>query len=195
VKDIMINSISKSYGEKRVLSGLSLALPAGSRTALMGPSGCGKTTLANILLGLVPPSGGEVQNLPARLSAVFQEDRLIGCLSPFANLRFAAGRSVGEREMTACLAELGISGEDAARSASGLSGGMKRRVAIARALLVPFDLIILDEPFQGLDDATRAQAAHCIARRAAGKTMLLITHSREEAALLNAAVVQMPPLL
>jgi len=74
--DIVIKSLTKSFGDKAVLSDFSAVIPGGKATCLMGPSGAGKTTLVNIILGLVKPDGGSISGVPEKISAVFQEDRL-----------------------------------------------------------------------------------------------------------------------
>lgn len=187
MQDIIIKNISKSFGEKQVLSDFSAVLPRGKCSVIRGASGSGKTTVGNILLGLVTPDSGEIQNLPALCAAVFQEDRLCESFSVLSNLRFAVGSKVPREELLACLRALGIA-DRADSPVSGLSGGMKRRVAIARALMSEFDLLILDEPFKGLDeDAIRAAAAE-IKKRTEGKTVLLITHSSFEGEIMGDGV-------
>jgi NitT/TauT family transport system ATP-binding protein len=90
---IALDGITKSYGEKRVLSGVTLVVPAGEVTALTGRSGSGKTTLARILLGLERPDGGRVEcPRSIRRAAVFQEDRLIEHMSALDNLRLVGCR-------------------------------------------------------------------------------------------------------
>lgn len=181
--DIAIKNISKAFGEKTVLENFSAVLPKGKCSVIRGASGSGKTTLANILLGLVTPDSGEIENLPKLRSAVFQEDRLCESFSALSNLRFAVGSRPANEELLSCLAALGI-GDRANSPASSLSGGMKRRVAIARALLCSFDLLVLDEPFKGLDEEAMRAAAAEIKKRTQNKTVLLITHSSFEGELL-----------
>jgi NitT/TauT family transport system ATP-binding protein len=189
VQDIVVKHLYKAYDGRTVLRDISFTLPRGERRALMGPSGCGKTTLFRLLLGLERPDGGEICGLPARISAVFQEDRLCEELSAYRNLRITLPPSeVGESDIRDMLAALGL-GEDSDRPVSELSGGMKRRVAIARALLLPATLLLLDEPFRGLDEATRARVAAVISAACADRTVLLITHDREEASLLCAPLL------
>lgn len=180
---IALKNIEKSFGEKHVLSGVSLALPTGEVTALMGASGSGKTTLFRILLGLEVPDAGELVGLEGlRISAVFQEDRLLDRLTAVGNIRFVGGTNAEE-----LLAELSLLEET--KAVRSFSGGMKRRVALARALSVPFDLLLLDEPFRGLDENARQAAAESVLRHSRGKTVLLITHDRREAELLNARII------
>ena len=175
---IVCKDIYKSYGEKEVLRGFSHAFEPGSVTAVTGPSGCGKTTLVSIVAGLVIPDSGSVENAPQNISAVFQEDRLIDGHDVRANIRFACGNIAPER-VAETLDALGL--EDEYRTdVSSLSGGMRRRVAIARALLAPYDLLILDEPFKGLDETLKAKVASYVAECAKGKTVIFITHDISE---------------
>lgn len=185
---LALYEVTKRYGAQTVLEHFSLRVAAGERAALMGPSGCGKTTVVRLLAGLECPDAGRVSREGA-LSLVFQEDRLLPALTPAGNLRLVAGRAASPR-LEALLARLGL--EDSLRKpVRELSGGMRRRVAIARALAVPFDALLLDEPFKGLDAETRRAAARVLLEEAAGRTILLVTHDPAEAGLLAARVIQM----
>lgn len=189
MRDIIITSLCKSFGEKAVLSGLTAVIPAGRTTAVMGPSGGGKTTLANLLLSLLPPDSGEISGLPDRRAAVFQEDRLFEGFSALSNLRAVAGRG-RDAELRECLAALGLEG-DTAKPVSQLSGGMRRRVAIARALVADAELTVMDEPFKGLDGATRLSVMQYVKTRLEGRTLLLITHDPSEAEFFGAGVINL----
>ena len=90
------------------------------------------------------------------------------------------------------LRELGLDEDDIRRPAAVLSGGQRRRAALARAVLADGDLVLLDEAFKGLDEATAAQAIDFVRRRTQGKMVLAVTHSAAEAAALGARVVEMP---
>ena len=183
--DIQVKNISKGYGEKQVLSCFSACFPQGEVSAVMAPSGRGKTTLLRLILGLEKPDAGEITGVPEAKSALFQEDRLCPELSVLGNIRMVTGRAVPEEEIRRLLGFLGLE-ESAGTPACRLSGGMARRAALARALLYPGELLVLDEPFNGLDSAARERAAQAIVRYAAGRTILLVTHRREELELLNA---------
>lgn len=186
---IILERVSKRYGGKAVLSGFDLALPEGGRTCLMGPSGSGKTTLVRLLAGLEKPDAGRVASIRP-LSLVFQEDRLLAHLSALNNLRFVCGKA-REPEARALLGALGLD-EAGDKPVCRFSGGMQRRVALARALLFPFSLLLLDEPFKGLDREMRQTAAELILSRCEGKTLLMVSHDEEEAALLGAEIIRLP---
>ena len=183
--DIVLNSLRKSYDGRPVLTDYSDVFEAGQVHAIMAPSGRGKTTLLRLILGLEVPDAGSITGVPRRKAAVFQENRLCPGLSVLGNIRAVVGRRVPEGEILVLLDRLGLA--DSARLPAGsLSGGMARRAALARALLYRGELLTLDEPFTGLDEENRLAAAEAIRAYSAGKTVLLVTHRQEDAALLHA---------
>jgi NitT/TauT family transport system ATP-binding protein len=190
VMDIVVKNVCKSFGDKKVLENFNACFSAGSRTCIMGPSGCGKTTLAHILLGIVKPDSGSVEGILRKMSAVFQEDRLSEDFSVLSNVRMVTEKSVSKAEIEACFSALGLE-KSIHLPVRELSGGMKRRVAIARALLTDSDLIVMDEPFKGLDDTTKQQVISYIRQKTAGKTLLLISHDEEDAPAFEANILRM----
>jgi len=173
--------LSKSFDGKTVLQNVSCRLEKGVHYSLMGPSGCGKTTLLNLFLGLIKPDEGVIRRAPdMKMSAVFQENRLLEHMTAAANVSLVSKASPAEIE--ALLLELGISSESLPQPVSTYSGGMKRRVALARALLAEYDVLLLDEPYKGLDAETRDRVMNTVRKRTKGKTVLLITHDLEETA-------------
>lgn len=190
--EIVLDAVSKSYGEKQVLERFSCRIPQGSAAALMAPSGAGKTTLLRLLLGLERADTGVIRGVPRERSVLFQEDRLCPGLSVLANIRMVTGRRVPEEEILQLLAMLGLKAE-AHSPAHTLSGGQARRAALARALLHPGELLVLDEPFAGLDEATRHQTAETITRYRRGRTLIVVTHADEDRALLGTEqLIQIP---
>lgn len=188
--DIVLKDIRKSFADKIVFDGFSAVFPAGEVSGLMGPSGGGKTTLLRLILGLEIPDGGTVSGVPERKAAVFQEDRLCPGVSPVENVLLVTGRS-REAEARSLLTELGL-GDSLDLPCVSLSGGMRRRAAIARALLADGELLTLDEPFKGLDEENRRIATGLVLRHRRGRTLLYVTHEREEAALLGGKVWHIP---
>lgn len=176
---ILIDHISKSYGETVVFRDFSARLPLGETSVITGVSGSGKTTLLRLILGLEMPDEGAIAGVPARRAAVFQEDRLCPQLTALENVLLIAGRK-REREARDMLARLGL-GKSLAVPAAELSGGMRRRCALARALCAKFDLLALDEPFKGLDEANRRAAMDAVHALPGDKTVLLVTHDAAEA--------------
>ncbi len=184
---MILKNISKSFGNKSVLKDKTLSLENGSRTCIMGASGSGKTTLLNIIMGLLKPDGGEIIGVPKHIAAVFQEDRLCEPYSAVANVFAVTGKSVAEERIVALLRELGLEGSEYL-PVNTLSGGMRRRVALARALLAESELIILDEPFKGLDEDTRKSVIDVINRNTKGKTLIVSTHDIRDAKELGAEI-------
>ena len=187
---IVIENLTKTYGDKLALPPFSCTLEAGKIACLLGQSGCGKTTLLRLLLGLEAPTGGAVTGLPDRISAVFQEDRLCPAFSAVANVALALDRQVPRERIVALLTKLGL-GDALTKPVRELSGGMQRRVAIARSLLYPADLFLMDEPFKGLDEDTRRIVMDVVLSATRGKTLLVVTHDPEEAAYLGGRIIRM----
>lgn len=186
--NIVINNLYKRYGEHAVLGDFSMTVEKGRVTALMAPSGAGKTTLLRLLAGLEKPDAGSISGLDgARLGVVFQEDRLLQWLDAVENVRLVSPELSREDALDA-LRRFGLSGIEG-QPVSELSGGMRRRVALLRALLSPSDALLLDEPFNGLDEATREMVIRETLSLIRGRTTLLITHDPTDAQLLGAETI------
>ena len=185
-----MKNIGLCFGDKTVLEGCGLSLPAGARLALMGPSGCGKTSLLRIALGLQAPDTGTVDNAFTRTAAVFQEPRLLPWCTALENVDLVLSdgpATLGDAKLWLERLELG---EAAALYPAELSGGMQQRVSLARALAVSPDLLVLDEPFKGMDEALRDRVAALISRSLPKAAILLATHSEEEAAALGCRILR-----
>lgn len=182
---ITLDNVTKSYGDLCVLNGISLSIT--DDTALMGASGNGKTTLLRIIAGLERPDSGEVRfSRKTKLSVVFQEDRLFETFSAVENITAIIGNGKeNERRASDILSSLLIDLPEQKKSVRDFSGGMKRRVAIARALLAESDVILLDEPFKGLDETTRDKTAEVIRTYTEDKLTILVTHDAHEADILG----------
>lgn len=184
-----VENLTVQYDGTAVLENFSAEFPDGGVTAVSGRSGCGKTTLLAVLLGLLRPDGGTVSGF-RQPSAVFQEDRLLPFLSAEKNIAVTAGCT--EAEAGEALLSVGFDAADRGKRAFELSGGMARRVAIVRAMLAPGDAVLLDEPFKGLDERTRAQVVRFVCENRRGRTMVVVTHDPRDAEALHAAhTVQM----
>lgn len=187
-----LENICKSYGDIHVLRRVTLDIPAGI-TCLTGPSGCGKTTLLRILTGLETPDSGRVTGVPDRLAVQFQEDRLAETLTVGANLRMVLGKSYDSAAAQKLLSALDLENM-LARTAGELSGGMKRRVSLARALLFDAPLLVLDEPFKGLDAPCARLCMDALAEKAQGRAVIMVSHDAREAEYLHARAVEMESL-
>ena len=176
------------------MAGLDLTIAAGECFGLLGPNGAGKTTTIEILEGLTPPDGGEVEVLGGpwregpegralreRLGIQLQETKLPEKLSVEETVRLFASFYGQAHTVDEVLAVVEL-GEKRRAWYSKLSGGQKQRLAVACALVSKPELLFLDEPTTGLDPQSRRQLWDVIARfRAAGNTVLLTTHYMEEA--------------
>ncbi|MBP3617238.1 MAG: ATP-binding cassette domain-containing protein [Lachnospiraceae bacterium] len=178
--------VTKRFEEKTVLEQFSLTIAPGETVALMGASGCGKSTAGKILLGLLKEDAGEVKR-PKRLGAVFQEDRLCKEFDAITNIAMVTGDGQGAE---AALKEVGLAGSET-KPVAALSGGMKRRVAIVRALLSDGEVLVLDEPFTGLDATNRQKMMSYVKEKTRGRSVLLITHNAEEAERLADRVIRL----
>lgn len=192
---IDIRGLEKSFGEERVLKGLDLSLSSGNFYCLMAPSGTGKTTLLRLLMGLEAPDRGTITiqlspDGPLRTAAVFQEDRLLEGYTALQNLRFATGNRYTAEELTGFILRL-LPEEALKKPVREFSGGMRRRTAILRAILAPSDLVLMDEPFTGLDYETKLSAIRMIREFCDGKLFIAATHAEEDPKLLGAKVIQL----
>ena len=188
---LAVRDLSKAFENLQVLQGVNLDFKDSGIYCLMGPSGTGKTTFLRILMGLEKADTGVIQGRDGkRFSAVFQEDRLCEAYTPLDNVMMAADRSVtreaARRELCRILPE-----ESVSRPVYTLSGGMKRRTAVCRALLAPYDILVMDEPFAGLDGDTRGQVLRYVREKTEGKLVILSTHMEEDAAVLGAETVRL----
>ena len=175
--NLIIDNLRKSYDGHTVLDGLTHVFPQGALTCVTGKSGCGKTTLLRLIAGLEAPDGGSISGVPEDgIAMVFQEDRLPPQLGAADCLRCVLRKDARrEARIAGTLAALGLA-EASDRPVREYSGGMRRRVALARALLFPSPLVLLDEPFKGLDETTRRRAVEFALPLLEGRTTLLVTH-------------------
>ena len=186
---VKLSGISISFGEKQVLKDFDLTVEPGQRIALMGPSGCGKTTVLRILLGLLNPQKGTVENRFSKTAVVFQEPRLLPWRTAAENVNLVLGDKRSTLpEAQRWLEQLGL-GDAGNKYPGELSGGMQQRVALARALVMEAELLVLDEPFKGLDEALRQRMLELVDRQ--DSAMILVTHDEAEAQALGCKILRM----
>ncbi|WP_425099859.1 ATP-binding cassette domain-containing protein [Tropicibacter sp. S64] len=190
----------------QALKDVSLDIAQGELVSVLGPSGCGKTTLLNIVAGFLAPTSGRitlnghpVKGPDAERGMVFQQGALFEWMDVRANVSFGprmAGKS--EREWSGTVDHLlevvGLR-DFKEKAVYELSGGMQQRVALARCLANDPDVILMDEPLGALDALTREKMQSLVLKlwKETGKTIILITHSVEEALLLGERLIVMAP--
>lgn len=194
---LMVTGLHAGYPGVPVLRGVDLEVPDGALVAVLGGSGCGKTTLLRCIAGFHPVDAGVIRigdrvvagdgvHVPAerrRIGLVPQEGALFGHLTVAANVAFGLSRRDRRSGRVEQMLELvGLAGLGD-RMPAELSGGQQQRVALARALAPQPALVLLDEPFTGLDANLRAEVREQVltALRAAGATAVLVTHDQQEA--------------
>lgn len=170
--------ISVTLGGAAVLSHVSLAVTAGEIVTILGPNGSGKSTLLRALLGIVPLAGGRVTRAAGLRIGYVPQRLAIDASLPMTVRRFLSlPHRVGDDEATAALRRVGVEGMEA-RQMAGLSGGQFQRVLLARALLNKPQLLVLDEPTQGLDQPGEAGFYRLIeeVRQETGTGVLMVSH-------------------
>jgi phospholipid/cholesterol/gamma-HCH transport system ATP-binding protein len=198
---IILDRLTKSFGSKRVLNGLSLEVPDGRNTVIIGYSGSGKSVTLKLIVGLLEPDGGQavvdgetvhemdretLAALRARIGYVFQFAALFDSMTVGENIRLGLVKqrfdaaTIRER-IEESLAVVELSGTED-RYPAELSGGMRKRVGIARAIALRPRYILYDEPTTGLDPVTSAVMDQLMIRtRDLGVTGLVVTHDMRSA--------------
>lgn len=187
-----IKNVSKSYSKIDVFNSINMDIQDNMCTVIMGPSGCGKTTLLRMIAGLEKCDCGTITGVPDKKAYVFQEDRLCDYLTALDNVLLVVRKKNADKkaECERNLASLGL--EDSMNKYAGeLSGGMKRRVAIARALMADSDIILMDEPFTGLDSARKDEVMKCVKENIKGRTVILVTHDEHEARIMADDIIRL----
>jgi heme exporter protein A len=190
-EEVQARGLTKLYGRQRALGGVDVTLRAGRLTALLGPNGAGKSTLLGVLSTLVRPTSGTVRfgagldarDVRAGIGVLAHEPMVYGELSALENLRFFAGLYAladGAERARALLDEVGLDEEARRRPARTYSRGMLQRLALARALLHRPRLLLLDEPFTGLDRFGAERLARTLAAaRQEGRIVVVVSHDLE----------------
>jgi len=184
---IEVRNLRKSYKDIVLYDDFSISFEENGITGIIGASGCGKTTLLRVMAGLEPYDSGTVNGICRDgISFVFQEDRLLPWLNVYKNIELVLRAKMSPEEARSridWILELLDMKNAAGMMPSELSGGMQRRVAIGRALAFDSDVVLLDEPFKGLDGRLKSE----ILDELTGiwshyhKTIILVTHDLEDA--------------
>ncbi len=183
---IQINNLTKKYGDKVVFENYTNTFEFNGILIIKGASGLGKTTLMRLIAGLEKANKGEIIKNVKSISFMFQEDRLIPFVSVLKNLTAVCS----EDKALKYLKLMGLESEKD-NSPLSLSGGMRRRVSLARALCFQSDLVVLDEPFKGLDEELKSTICEIIKEESKSRDFIIISHDSEDAKLLNAKIVEL----
>ena len=174
---IKLKNVSVSFGDKKIIDNLCLSLPNTGLVTFSGASGSGKTTLLRTLLGLQKYSAEISMDRELVFSVVFQESSLLPWLTAAENV--AAVCEINEKNVQKAkylLSQVGFEGDDFDKLPNELSVGMARRVAAARAIMIDADVLILDEPFAGLDEDNISAVADLLLSKRYEKLIILVTH-------------------
>lgn len=187
---IKLSHVGVSFSGKQVISDYSMIFEAGGKYLITAPSGAGKTTLLKAIAGIIDADGGTACGAPACVGMVFQEDRLCEDYDAVCNIMLGMGRRGDLRsnkdEVLREAARI-LPKDCLHKPVRELSGGMRRRVALLRAMLSDSWLLLLDEPFSGLDEENRVLCAQYILDRLNGRTLIAATHNKDDAKLLGGA--------
>ena len=178
---IIAKGISKSYGRQMVLSDINLSVSAGESVVIMGRNGIGKSTLLSILAGFLKPDYGSVSSGGKTIAFCPQDDNLFDELTVRDNLKFWSAVSGGANEISRHFAHILGVDDFARKKISQLSEGMKKCTALCCALCGDPDLLILDEPFAGLDIFHKNALLSAFTQlKAGGKCILYSSHAIDE---------------
>lgn len=196
---LTVSKLCLRFGTRVVFDNLSLQLPSGQWTSLLGASGIGKSCLIRFIAGLLPQAQGQVDYLGTTLqygavSYLAQQDGLLPWLSVLENallgvrLRKYNNLATHRDRAKQLLHDVGLARYMQHRPEQ-LSGGMRQRVALVRSLMEDCPIVLMDEPFSGLDTITRTQMQTLAAQLLGNKTVLLVTHDPLEALRLSQQVL------
>ena len=190
MKDIIFKNFSFSYPDKEIYKNFYAVFHGGKINVVLGASGVGKTTLLNALTGL---SGfdGKIENMPKNVSYIFQSDRLVKTISVEKNLDFVLKSAISDKTARKNaiydMAKLLEISDVLKRLPTEISGGQAQRVQMARAFLYPSEVMLLDEPFKGLDVSLKTRLIKKFLELWGrdGRTVVLVTHDVYDALLMG----------
>ncbi len=200
-QNLTITDLKKAYNNQIIFENLSLSIPLNQITCILGPSGCGKTTLLNIISGIEKADSGMLEDFKNfTFSYVFQDSRLLPWKSIQDNLEFVLRNKYTPEERVGIIGKyLDIVGLGAFKHyyPERLSGGMRQRASIARAFAYPSEILIMDEPFKGLDIKTKKHIMEKFIELWYGdkRTIICVTHDIEECLMIadKILVLTKPP--
>lgn len=200
---ISVNNVTKKFRENTVLDNVSLEIEQGSVTGLVGRNGSGKTVLMKCILGLVTPTSGTITvrgkqvgkdiDIPENVGVIIETPGFLPNFSAYNNLMQLAKirRKIGKAEVRAAIEKVGLNPDDK-KHVGKFSLGMRQRLGLAQAIMENPDLLILDEPMNGLDkDGVADMRQYLLDLKSQGKTILIASHSAEDIGILCDTVCEM----
>lgn len=188
---ISLKNISMKYDNLQVLKNFNITFENNKITCLVGPSGVGKTTIVNIVANLIKPIEGQIEGIENSIfSYVFQEPRLLEWYSIYDNIDFVLKDIYNSDERKRIISNyLDLVGLEEYKDykPSALSGGMAQRISLARAFAYPSNVLIMDEPFKGLDMKLKQEMISSFQKlwQKSSRTVIFITHDIDEAVTLS----------
>lgn len=192
---MQVKNVTKKYGDLVVLDNLSVDFERDKITCILGASGCGKTTLLNVIAGLTDYQGEVIGE--SKISYIFQGSRLLKNLTVYKNLEYVLKNSgLSKEEIAARITEMLQKvdlWEARDKYPHQLSGGMTQRVSLSRAFVYQAPVLLMDEPFKGLDISLKKQIVELFKKLITSqkKTTIFVTHDLEEAITLSDRILVM----
>ena len=200
---IVIKDLTKKFKESTVLDNVNISFEMGQVHGLIGRNGSGKTMLMKSICGIVPPTSGEIivndkrigkdTDIPENVGVIIETPGFIPNYSAYNNLKFLAAlkHKVGKNEIRNAIKSVGLNPDDR-KKVGKFSLGMRQRLGLAQAIMEDPDLLILDEPMNGLDkDGVKEMREYLLALKERGKTLLIASHSAEDIDILCDTVCEM----
>lgn len=200
---IVIKALTKKFKETVVLDNVNISFKKGKIHGLIGRNGSGKTMLMKSICGIVPPTSGEITvngkrigkdvDIPKNVGVIIETPGFIPNYSAYSNLKFLAALNgkIGRNEIRNAIGSVGLDPDDK-KKVGKFSLGMRQRLGLAQAIMEDPELLILDEPMNGLDkDGVKDMREYLLALKARGKTLLIASHSAEDIDVLCDTVCEM----
>ncbi|NLT64842.1 MAG: ATP-binding cassette domain-containing protein [Clostridiales bacterium] len=200
---VSVRDVTKAFGEQEVLKNVSVEFPKGGIYGLIGRNGSGKTVLLKCICGFVPPTSGEITvwdkrvgqdvDFPNDLGFIIESPGFLPAVSGLKNLKYLASirNKISEKRIRECISLVGLD-PDSKKPVGKYSMGMRQRLGIAQAIMENPELIVLDEPMNGLDNhGVDEMRTLFLDLKEEGKTILLTSHNREDIQLLCDSVYEM----
>lgn len=185
---LTFDRVSKSFKDIKVLDSFSIKFPEKGVVCFFGKSGIGKTTILNLISEIIRPDSGDIKGLEnKKVSFAFQDERLLLWSTVIENVSIVVSEknNIGKKEIAKkWLKRFGLL-ESYNKKPGDLSGGMRQRLVLARALAFDSDIILLDEPFKGLDNFSKDILIDLIKKHTKDKLLVVVTHSTYEALKLS----------